>query len=933
MRRGWWLLAVLSGCVWTAYEPAPRMPFDARLGIEVMRGHPLLSANVTVSSTGSLAVLNVVQPRGRQRDLVTIADEKSQLYTVDFDTGVVRRLPDSPLGTRQPTFGTAWTVGHIVLLGNTSQSIAYWDGTAWTNIPPPPGDEPIVSVSALDTSHVVVRRTRSVLAWDGAGWSAAPYRGVLGPLDSLGFRQIFPEPGSMCTELMSWRSPSPIGPKSCTSNVQDEPRAEADNGRVDDFQILSGDAVFHFKLGTWTRGVSVTRGARLAIMPGSLRVAVNNELVGQGLFPSHVWVTGGALAGLATPQLKVALSCTCSRRDDPSCGCIERAFEPNMAFLQDGSGLISVGVDTVDAERRVFARRLALPIVEAPYGAACARSCPTNERCEVQVGNSGFVSDACVSNDAMTMAPAGRLSATVVSPNPGSILVALASSDGGTTDARVVSAPPMLIVEGPPLQPVRVTLTQAGHAPRVMELTFPDAARTAELGTVPLVAATFVDTVPSPSSLLVGAWGTVVNSAQALLLPALVADGGLEWTALRSAADGGLIRTSLAPARKGMQNTLVTPLWFPRQGRVLVPGPTSLAAFDDVTLQPRGVLAGGDFVDGRFGFSAGSQGDVVLVPRDMGASFVRVDAMGLTRVVNLSGSAATGSLAGDGGVVVRQTGNWVAQFTDGSSRTLSTILASTQVFLEGSGRAVFFNRDSTLIEVTLSTGAERVITQGAGLLAPGLKSDRLVASGSTLDGGLFTPFTSLFASGLEQGPFGSPSGGRLAAPGVWASQENSSQVLRLIDDGSTVATLPGSAWRFVALSDLGFAAFPVDAMRSVDVRYFRDGVLDATLALSTVGAPFGTGDTRLASGRQVHVYASATGAQSNSRFIVPQETAYTWDPPFNSLVAVSPFATTRTPSTRGMPCALFSTPHLAWSVAPSGTVTPLLGKTDFFCAQ
>lgn len=57
-------------------------------------------------------------------------------------------------GTNKP--GAAWTVGQYVLIGNVSQTHAYWDGTGWQsgNAPAPP-PEPEVAVEPKASATTV----------------------------------------------------------------------------------------------------------------------------------------------------------------------------------------------------------------------------------------------------------------------------------------------------------------------------------------------------------------------------------------------------------------------------------------------------------------------------------------------------------------------------------------------------------------------------------------------------------------------------------------------------------------------------------------------------------------------------------------------------------------------------------------------------------
>jgi hypothetical protein len=237
------------------------------------------------------------------------------------------------------------------------------------------------------------------------------------------------------------------------------------------------------------------------------------------------------------------------------------------------------------------------------------------------------------------------------------------------------------------------------------------------------------------------------------------------------------------------------------------------------------------------------------------------------------------------------------------------------------------------MEVDLATGTARVVAPGANSLAAGLRSDRLVASGSVQDGGVFTPFCDLYASGTRQGPFVDGLFGRSVPGGAWVSSELSDLVVRTVDDGVSRDTLSGVNWRFVPLTDEGFAAVPGDQTQATEVRYFVDGQRVATLAKVTAGAPFGAGDGRLLSARRLYRYVPSTGATSDEWRIIDDETPFTVDPTFVSLASAPAFSPKPVGSSRGMPCALFTTPHLTWSVANDGTVTRREEGVDVFCAQ
>jgi hypothetical protein len=917
MRRafGFALVMTFVACGWVPYQPGSRIPFDARLGQQVTAGDPLIAVQVNAGAVGpSKLFVNVVQGRGRKSDLTTLQAPKTEVF--ELDGANVRKLPDPPLDpTRPAVFATTWSP-NVTLLRGDDDVLALWNGTSWSVLPAPPGDSSGVMLVA-DERHVLIDRNDAFAAFDGTSWVRADRRGQLGPIDASGVRLVFADERGLCTELLSWTTLQAQGPASCTANASNGPTEPSLNGRVDDFQVIADGALFHFSNGVWQRGVAVPASNALLPAPGSLAAPLRQAPAGP--FPSHLLARGGVIAGLLSPQMNVALDCACKRSDDPGCGCVPLEVpSPLFFFLNDGSGLVSVTVPTVDARRAVFARTLALPLETSPWGPVCQKACGAGERCEISVGTQGFVSEVCVSNDPMSNLPRATLIATVRSANPGTVAVSFASPDGGPLDARVVTGAPSLVLEGPPLADVTLTLSQPGHAPRVLSVRFPDASRTADLGAVPLLGARFLSREPIEAA---QGLGVPVNSASALIVPHTETDAGVTWLAVRSATDGGLSSTPLAPGR----TLFVSPLWLPRQHRLLVFGPSSLAAFDDVTLEPRGTVAGTFVADP----SASSLGAVAFVS---GTHLLRFDAQGITTLASVSGAATRALLSADGGVGLRGSGmSWQAVFSDGTTRALPN-LTSPNPTLEASGRAAFFSRNGSLVEIALATGAEQTLATGAFSLAPGLRSDRLVAAGSVQDGGVFVPFCDLYASGARQGPFVDGVAGRAAPGGAWVSSENADLVVRTVDDGVSRDTMSGIDWRILALSDEGFATLPSDQSRATEIRYFHDGLRTATLAKATVGAPFGASDARLISARRLYRYAPSTGALSDEWRIIDDDTSYTLDPTFVSLASASSFATRPLGSSRGMPCALFTTPHLTWSVANDGTVTRREEGVDLFCA-
>jgi hypothetical protein len=253
--------------------------------------------------------------------------------------------------------------------------------------------------------------------------------------------------------------------------------------------------------------------------------------------------------------------------------------------------------------------------------------------------------------------------------------------------------------------------------------------------------------------------------------------------------------------------------------------------------------------------------------------------------------------------------------------------------LEATGRAVYVQRNNQLVEIVLATGAERVLFPEVTTLAAGTRTDRVVAAGSIQDGGVFVPFTDLYAGGTRQGPFSDGLFGRATPGGGWLSSESGDLVLRTIDDGVSRDTFSGFDWRVVPLTDEGFAALPSDQARATEVRYFLDGRRIATLARSTLGAPFGSNDDRLISARRLYRYEASSGAVSEEWRVIDDVTPFTLDPTFVGLAAAPAFSSRPLPSSRGMPCALFTTPHLEWSVADDGAVTRTERGVDVFCAR
>ena len=143
------------------------------------------------------------------------------------------------------------------------------------------------------------------------------------------------------------------------------------NGDVDDFHVFNGiDRLRRFTGGAWSDASEpVYTGASFytTTAPGLAVVKMPSEGF---LLPEVRGVELGTSDEMMFPATDAAMACECDRSVDPACACVSPDIAlPTSVVAADGKTLDLFLLLDVNGERKMYARRFALPVGPVPFSA------------------------------------------------------------------------------------------------------------------------------------------------------------------------------------------------------------------------------------------------------------------------------------------------------------------------------------------------------------------------------------------------------------------------------------------------------------------------------------------------------------------------------------------------------------------------------------
>lgn len=933
--------ATLLACSpWPTPNAAPRLPADGRLGIELFEASQLRSTYFSFNGKGEKSWLVVRQGAGRRADLSRAALPELAWFEVDATRGVVRTLQPWPHGNdATPDFEVSAAGVGGFLAGDAARNLwAFFDGAAWSVVPPPPvvlgrGD----LLVANSAERIFGRVGNEVFALQGGTWKrkAGPSGSLaLGTADATGITVSWVDPGQteLCTAVMGWSDLAFIGSPVCIGGITGGLMGDAVNGSPSAFHALidrgigfkEAGTVYRFAGGEWRRGADLERVAAMVTTPGAAEALVRGTQFGRTLR-----LRDGLLLGQVAPPVVLSLECGCHRGSDPTCGCSERGLTAQASYSANGERLDLAAVSDADGRRVVTLRRLPLPFFDPPFASPkCDPVCAAGLHCESS-SEPGGPPEVCVPNlteqvDAGEL-PRGRISVQVRSArDTGAWSAALEGIEGlPVPQGRVVTPPPELVIEGKPGADFTLVVGREGHSTERLALRFPGGARTADLGEVALWGGERIGQVPADLPLGLPA-STPVATGSALLVP-VGEDGGIGWVAVEPSDGGVKVRRVAAGRTDG--SVLVPPLWLPRAQRVAVPGPQSLVLLDDLTFAEAGSLPGNDWKTA--GAALAADVPVVALRRTASTEVIRVGPS--TPRVMASLPSRVGEqmqLSGQGTVLLQQEGTWVAYLTATSTPTAleSTVAPMT---LTGDGLRAFFTRPNGRttelhLRDTLTAATELLCVSPTQVVVDPSSGDFAYDCDEDGDGGVVHRRTTSRA-GIRI-PYLHPAGdsparftgavARLGIVGTYSAAQQGGIALETLA-GLSIATLPSpSRIAIEARPDLGLS------LRSdcdgPTCRWLITGLRGASprdLPRST-GLRFGTDLLRAAGGNATFAVDPATGAISARRAMAPINHDVQFEPRVDAL---------------GSPCALFSAERRRFVIDPQGGVVATAVGRDWYC--
>jgi len=377
------LLLLALGCADdTPVDPPPELgPLaqDERLGTLVLEGSQMRETSFIAYYVGDQIFVVVYQGSGYDDVLDMAAEEELRFFEVDDVTYTVIEHAAPPVTPAARFLGSIDIDGNALAFATAPPEgdgeMAFWDGSAWSVLPPPP--VPTAELGGLlsrSSGRILTRSGSRAFLYDGTEWIEVdvPADAIdvrLGPWDSEGFRLVYVADDRLGTQRYS-------GSTAETRGDPEELRGDfrglissAINGDTSSFQISTGD--------TATGGFSVLleEGALEVvdrIDPGLFFAAPGSDttLFARDGSPEHgLRFSSGAQVGeVALFPFRPHLTCGCDRTVDLSCPCVDR--EPTaISYLgaPTADRLAMTMVDDVEGSRSIYVRVVDLPIIESPF--------------------------------------------------------------------------------------------------------------------------------------------------------------------------------------------------------------------------------------------------------------------------------------------------------------------------------------------------------------------------------------------------------------------------------------------------------------------------------------------------------------------------------------------------------------------------------------
>lgn len=390
------LLALLSlcACAWPPIEPTPRWPAPPGFGFVAWEGAILRTPEYSSIVSDQLVYVSVLERAGRDAKLNPATEATQTLLALDPRANTTRTLPASPLPNVTPSLWPA--AGGVI--ATLSSRIVRFDGTTWTELPTLPTPSPDF-VRGLAGGYVLVRKASLLWVFGNGTWRPVSFSDlsitspVFGPTNGTDVRVIYWHGSQgLCTAARALSDLSESRPPVCLANQSELPGGEVMNGSFDDFQSWTPSIVdvqlWHFANDQWTRGVAV-RGSRLRWTPDAAFAVGSIDVTGTFALQNLTKLEAGRASESLFVQSWELLGCdgelrTCARLP----GFIQELVE------SDGSGVLFLIENLVDARRVLYVKRMALPHRD---GGSCSPTCAAGQLC---VRGSG-IANLCVADPAL----------------------------------------------------------------------------------------------------------------------------------------------------------------------------------------------------------------------------------------------------------------------------------------------------------------------------------------------------------------------------------------------------------------------------------------------------------------------------------------------------------------------------------------------------